>query len=343
MKTTFKQLTIFLVAFLVTTQIAGAIEKTKKYHQAWPVKEVMSMKISNKFGEVKFVNDGGTEVTVDVLVTVEASSDSKTQRILDEIDVKFSKSGSTVSAETSMGNNINAKRLSIDYVVNVPSDKSLTVSNKYGNVVVNKLTAQGEFDVQYGNINAVSLTGPITKVYLAYGKGNIDETGNVDLNIEYSNISLGTTGNVNLDCAYSVIDFDKSIDAKVDSKYDKLSFGEISTLIVDTKYTQVKVGKLAKKLQIDTGYGGIKVESVAPDFESISITNSYGQISLGLMNASYSLKASCSYCGITYPSEKFKGNRMKEDTSIQLDGKVGSGYGGTVRVDSNYGDIKLFE
>ncbi|HNX79719.1 MAG TPA: hypothetical protein PKJ24_07540, partial [Prolixibacteraceae bacterium] len=58
-------------------------------------------------------------------------------------------------------------------------------------------------------------------------------------------------------------------------------------------------------------------------------------------SAGYEVQANCNYCDIQYPSEKFKGNRMKENTSQSINGKVGSGTPGRVFVESRYGNIKL--
>ena len=345
MKTTFKITAILvLLIALGAGQTVLAVEKTKKYNKSWDANQIETVDISNKFGEVKFKNEGGSQITVDVLITVEASSDSKANDLLDMIKVDFSTSGKTAKAETSMENNFKSQRkFSIDYVVNVPSDKHLMVSNKYGNVVVNQLTGNGDFKIQYGNITAVSLKGANTVLDLAYGNGNIEESGNMDADISYSNITVGESGNLKLNSKYSTVELDNAKDVQTDSKYDKFNFGQIVSLTAETKYTQMRISKLFKSLQIGSGYGGIKVENVAPDFESISITNSYGQILLGLNGASYTLDAKCDYCGISYPEDRYKGNRMKENTSIELKGKVGNAGGGTVVVKSRYGEIKLRE
>ena len=153
---------------------------------------------------------------------------------------------------------------------------------------------------------------------------------------------MGTIGNLRLNSKYSNIEADKAADIQTESRYDKFNFDEVVSLNADTKYTQIRVGKLSRKLYIGAGYGGIKIEKISPDFESIDITNSYGQIYLGLGNLNYSLDAKCNYCGIDYPTDRYKGNRMKENTSIQLNGTIGSG-GGKVRIDSRYGEIKLGE
>jgi len=345
MKTTFK-----ITALLILVIIMGAgktvigEEKTKKYHESWPASGIENVRISNKFGEVKFINDGSTEITIDVKVTVEGSNEKKVTDLIEKINVSFNKSGNTVKAETSIENNYNFNgKFSIDYIINVPSDRNLWVSNKYGNVVVNLLTGTGEFDVQYGNITAVSLKGASTRLKLAYGKGNINATGNMETEISYSNISIGETGNLMLNSKYSTVDLDKAKDIQTESKYDKLNFGETVSLKADTKYSQIRIASLTRSLIITSGYGGVKVDKVAPDFETIDITNSYGQISIGLNNASYTVDANCEYCGISYPQDRFKGNRMKEDNRYELNGKVGTAGGGNVKISSRYGEIKLNE
>ncbi|HSO87915.1 MAG TPA: hypothetical protein VLQ91_15275 [Draconibacterium sp.] len=348
MKTTFKITALLILVIIIGAgRTVLAEEKTKKYHESWSASSVETLDISNKFGEVKFKNEGGTEITIDVLVTVEASSASKATELLNMIDVDFSKTGTTVKAVTSIENNFKSQReFSINYEINVPSDKNLIVSNKYGNTVVNKLNASGDFDIQYGNITANELTAPANgkmNIMLAYGKGNIETTGNANIDIKYSNISLGTINDLILESKYSSVEFDKGHIVQIESKYDKFDFGKVKSVTANTKYSQLKIGYLASSLKIETGYGGIKVAEIAPDFESVSISNSYGQISLGLNNASYTVDANCEYCGISYPEERFKGNRMKENTSYELKGKVGTAGGGNVVVKSRYGEIKLDE
>lgn len=335
---------LMLVIVLSAGKTVLAIEKTKKFSEKWPAAGIENLNVSNKFGEIKFVNEGGPDITINVLVTVEGSNESKVTEMLNRIDVSFSKSGNTAKAETSIENNYNFNgKFNIDYIVNVPAEKNLEVSNKYGNVVVNKLTGNGRFDVKYGNITAVSLKGSSTNLNIDYGKGNITETGNLETEISYSTISIGETGNLRLNSKYSTLEIDKSKEIQADSKYDKLNLGELISFNAVTKYTNIRIGKISKSLRIENGYGGIKVDEVAPDFESVYVTNSYGQISLGLNNASYSIDANCEYCGISYPQERFKGNRMKESTSFELKGKIGNAGGGTVTVKSRYGEIKLGE
>ena len=333
---------IFVIGILATGTTAFAEEKTKEYNESWAASSVQLLEITNKFGEIKVVNEGGSEITIDVIVTVEARDEKRADDLLDKIDVEFRKNGSTVKAATTITNNFKSQRkFSIDYVVNIPSDKNLKIANKYGNTIINVLTGDGDFNIQYGDFSANKLAGETIRIELAYGNANIGSGGNIQAQVKYSPISFGEIKNLKLESKYSDITIEEGKNINIESKYDKLSFEEVESVTANTKYSHLKIEELAKSLKIESGYGSVKVKQVAPDFEFISITNSYGQISLGLDEASYSVDASCNYCGISYPEDEFSGNKIKDNNTKTINGKVGSGNGGKVMVRSRYGDIKL--
>ncbi len=335
---------LFLVGLLSIATAANAEEKTKEYNESWPVEAVSALDVSNRFGEIRINNEGGSEVTIDVVVTVEAPNERRAEEYLDQIEVVFSKSGGTVKAETQIENNFKSRKFSIDYVINIPTDKNLKISNKYGNTIVGKLMANGSFEVKYGNFTAYELLTPETgnlDLSLAYGNANIGAASYLNLNVSYSPVSIEELTKLWVDSKYSTVNVEEANEIKIESKYDKFNFEEVESVTATTKYSHIKIEELGKSLKVESGYGGIKVNEVAPDFEEINITNSYGQISLGLDDATYSLDASCDYCGISYPEDSFNGNRIKENHTSTLNGKIGSGEGGKVYVKSRYGEIKL--
>ncbi len=335
--------TLFLVSLIAGKQV-NAEEKTKVFYEAWTAGSINSLDISNKYGEVKVLNNRSDSVTINVIVTVEAANENRADELLNDIDVTIRKAGSTVKAETSINSDFKSQRkFSIDYEINVPSDKNLTISNKYGNTFVNKLHATGDFDIKYGSFSANELIAPENgsmKLNMAYGNGSIDEAGDFEAIIAYSPLSMDEVGNLKMESKYSQISIDDAGDVLIESKYDKFSFDNLKSLNLSSKYSHISVDKLSGDLKVEAGYGSVKVDEVAPGFKLIDITNSYGQIELGLDDASYSVDASCSYCGISYPQDNFKGNRSKENNSTQINGTVGEG-GGKVTIKSRYGDIKL--
>jgi len=348
MKTKFTLITaVFIISIFIggKTTLAGGVEKEKEFHQTWAVSEVQTLEVLNKYGEIKVKNDGGSQITIDVTVTVEAGNERKAGEVLSMIKVNFHKSSGTAKATTSISNNFKHKgKFSIDYEINIPSNKNLVLSNKYGNTFVNELNAKGDFNIQYGNLTANALNSPggtKTNILLAYGNASVGTGADMNVDIKYSNMTIGEIDDLKLESKYSVVEVEEGSDIQIESKYDKFKFEEVESVTATTKYSHLRIEELAKSLKIEAGYGGIRVEEVAPDFENISITNSYGDITLGLDNTSYSVDASCEYCGISFPEDDFSGDRIKESKVQKLIGNVGSENGGTVKIKSRYGSIKL--
>ncbi len=335
---------VLVITIVASTEVV-AEEKTKEYHESWPASGVETLSIENKFGDIKINNRGGNEVTIDVEITVEAPNEAIADELLEKIYVDFDKSGSTVKAVTHIASDFKSRQeFSIDYVVNIPSDKNLDIANKYGNTAVGLLNADGEFNIQYGNFTATELNAPERGnigLVLDYGKADISSASDIDVNVKYSTINFGTLDDLKLQSKYAVVNIDEGSSVSAESKYDTFNFDEIGSVTGNTKYTHIKIGELSKSLKLDAGYGGIRVDQVNTGFESINITNSYGEISLGMDDASYLLDASCDYCGIEYPADDFTGDRMSENHTRIVKGKVGTETGGSVMLKSRYGQINL--
>jgi hydrogenase maturation factor len=340
-----------LIAIIMILALAAGLrsqaeESTKEYHESWPAADVQLLEIDNKFGEIRVMNDGGGYVTIDVVITVEALNESKASELLSQLNVIFKKTGRTVSAETLIDSEFTSRNdFSIDYSVNIPSDKDLNISNKYGNTMVNILNANGTFDIQYGNFTANELNAPLSgyvNIHLAYGKADVSLSNDLDLDVKYSTLNFGETGDMDLKSKYTVINLGRAGSVKAEGKYDTYNFEEAGSIHAETKYTSIKIDELSESLEIDAEYGGIRVGRVKPGFSLISVRNSYGRVSLGLGGNSYSVDAGCDHCDISYPEDKFTGDKMVENRNYAIKGKIGDGDGGIVKVESHYGQIRLY-
>ena len=78
---------IFVIGFLSAGTTVIAEEKTKEYNETWAASNVQSLKITNKFGEIMVKNEGGSEITINVVITVEARDEKRADDLLNQIDV----------------------------------------------------------------------------------------------------------------------------------------------------------------------------------------------------------------------------------------------------------------
>ena len=338
----------YIIALLVAISFslaATAQETSRRFSKSWPVSEVETLGIINKFGEVKISDRGGSQVTIEVVVTVEGL-ESRAKALLDDITVSFGSMGSKAIAETKIASNFKSRgKFSIDYTVNIPASKNLTITNKFGNVVVQNLTGKGSFDIGYGNLTAGQLNTPGPdgfRLNLEYGKADVESIKDGRVSLSYSKMFIKSAENVLLESKYSTLNIDNLNTLRIDSKYDTFNFGKLVSLEGDSKFTNYRIATIEKRLRLVSGYGNVRVDHIPADFELIDITSNYAQVSLGIdNNAAYQVYATCDYCSIDYPQNNFSGNRIKENTRQTIDGKISGGAKGKVKVVSRYGNIKL--
>jgi hypothetical protein len=337
-------LTIALLLFSTLLVGAAGAEYSKKYRKGWPKSGITGLQITNKFGEVKVNDNGGDSITIKVVITIDNASSGRAKELMDKIHISLQKNGDQVVGETDIEEGFrNNNTFSIDYQVNIPKDRDLNITNKYGNVIINELNARGNFDVSYGSFTGGKLKSPSgtpIRMVIGYGKATVETINEANLEIKYSKLYADEITELVLDSKYSTINLGKTSRFNLESKYDGFTIDEVGKLKSLSKYTNYKIGTLTESLDLDTGYGSVKIDKVSPKFDKIQITNSYGGIKIGLGDLNYKIKADCSYCNVDYPTEKYKGNRIRDNQKFSLEGNVGSG-GGTVIIDSKYGEIKL--
>lgn len=342
MKVKFKLL-MLLVAVLPLCSFAAEYEKT--VHQGYAKDQIMALDISNKFGMIEINDLGGDSVTVDVRITVESRSEATAEQLLDYIEINLYQSGNTLNAQTVIKDDFKSKQnFSIDYRINIPNDRALKVTNKFGNVAVQSLEAAGSFTIGYGNITTGTLNAPGNGVNLelAYGKADIESVNKLISEVKYSKLYLGTVGDMVVESKYCDLNIDNIHSLQIASKYDGVSLGVVDAVSADSKYTNYDIDELKSTLKIDTQYGSVRVGDVSPAFESINITNSYGGISLGMSDLSYYLDARCDYCDVKYPETEFHGNREKDNSRLSVVGQVGDATGAPkVVIQSRYGGVNL--
>lgn len=333
-----------ILFFLIILAFQANAERTvKKIYKSFPVKQIATLELSNKYGTIQIDDSRKDSVVISVEAWVEGTG-NRAQKLLDNIMVNISSSGSTASAVTEMKDNFNNsnQNFGIDYTVSVPADKDLTVAQKYGTINMNNLTGKGAFEVKYGEIRAKNLLSPSLSMDIAYSKAMIDATKDLNLIIRYSKLTLEKCENLKIDSRYSGLVMGDCKDVTLESKYDDFRFKTINSLTTNSMYTGYKVDQILSTLTVTSGYGNITVGAIPASFKSIKVDSKYATVKLGIApGASYRLDGVVRYCDLKHPEGKF--NRSRENTSYEVHGTTGTSDQpkSVVNIESSYGNVNL--
>ena len=360
MKTTYKRIALFYFLITGVSIVANANgdEYSKSVTKDFDANSNTTLEVNNKYGAVEVENWDKPSIHIDVKITVEHKNRDEAEKLLQMINIEFSKEDDLVKAVTKIddkfgtsniwfGNgNIDGKKFSIDYKITLPKYLNVRLKNKYGNIMINEIGGLTEIDLKYGNINVNKLTRgdtkPLNTIIVGYGKASFEECNWLKFSLSYSKASIQKCKALILVSKYSKANIDKASSLVIDSEYDDYKVGTLSNFVVSGKYSNYSIQSLTKKLDAQVKYSGIQVQSIPSGFENITVKNSYGGIKLGIeSNASYNLDAYVKYAGIKYP-ESSRLSKINENNSITVKGDVGDGSPkATVIINSSYGGVDL--
>jgi hypothetical protein len=224
------------------------------------------------------------------------------------------------------------------------------LSNKYGNVFIDELVSTSTIDVKYGKLTANKILHdskePLTKIYLSYSTGSIQETKWIEADIKYSKLNITDSKALAILSKYSKIYITNGSSVVSESKYDTYEIEKLANLVTNAAYGHFKINSLSGKLQVDTKYTDVIVDRISSGFEGIKVTNSYGSYKLGIDGAaSYKINGYSKYCNIEYPESRSRVSRINENNEMKLNGVVGDNQAAKaeVNITSHYGNIRLIE
>jgi hypothetical protein len=300
-----------------------ADKQVKTYSKSYTVDAGTRLDINNRYGKVTVNTWSKNEFKVDVQIQVTADKANDTKKFIDRISINDSKQGQTVSFKTNIdsqsdlfGSKTSSRKIEINYVIYMPAQNALNITNKYGNVELPDLDGKLVINCAYGDLQAKSLSNPGNQIKVSYGDARIASLKATDLDISYGSLVLGSVDKLNADV-----------------KYSSAKIGRISTSgILNVKYgTGVQISNLdenMKNLSVNSKYSNIKLGLNDDEDADFDVTVHYGSFNYGNHPVNISAKQPVEEKGFN-PTKTFKG-------------RVGKGnIARVININSSYSSVKF--
>jgi len=358
MKTQITTTTMVMILTIMVTLGAGAQNTpyVRVEKKEFGVSPQTRFELINKYGNVNIINRDDASITIEATVKVNTRDKNRADEILNMVQIHISQEGDVIRAETDMdedlgkifkGMDFGNNGLEINYNITMPKTVPMNLSNKYGNVTIDELVATSTLEIKYGKLSANRIVHdakePLTKVYLSYSNGTIQEAKWIELDIKYSKITITESKALAILSKYSKVYITNGTSIVSESKYDTYEIGKLNNFITTAAYGHFTISQLTGKLQVDSKYTDLIVDKIPAGFEGIRVSNSYGTYRLGIdPGASYKLNGYSKYCTISYP-DNARVNRFDQNNELKVNGTIGSNATPTaeVSITSSYGNVKL--
>ena len=340
-------LVLLLPTIIFAAELNGKYTKTKTVSKTYSVSPNALVDLDNRYGSIDITTWNENKVVLEIIISTSSNKESKAIDRLSEISIDLNNSNSNVTAKTrigksnSWGSNNNVS-MDIKYIVKMPKSNNLNVDMDYGDVMINALNGNTKFNCDYGKLIAGELNGDSNSINLDYSRGSsIEKLGNSTININYSTLDIGEAGNVDLNTDYSDTSFKFVQNLEFNSDYGSVSAEQANSINGNSDYVNLKFGTIEDSLIIDADYGSLKTDSMGANFSKIDINTGYVGVKIGVKSSSsFNYIIDTKYGGISLPENVNNSKEIDKNTSKHYEGSF-NGTNGKVNINTSYGSVKI--
>ncbi|WP_166925898.1 DUF4097 family beta strand repeat-containing protein [Flavobacterium poyangense] len=339
---------ILLMPFLAFSNNFDFISKQKTIKKTYIVNSNAGIDIENKYGDITVTTWDEDKIDLDITIKVTGKNENWVNERLNSITVDINALKSMVSAVTSLGSSSIMSKGSnnsfeINYVIKIPKNGTVKLSNKYGNIVTGDLVSTTDIFCKYGKIGLGKLNGNNNMVHIEYCQNSsIEYIKGGTIEARYSGLKVTDAGKINLDTNYTDLVVVGGQSIKYDCNYGKFKFEKIGSVAGSGNYITVNVGELLNSLSADLTYSKLNVGVINEKANTITVTSEYSDVSLGYdTNFAFDFDINTRYGNIRNDGSLDISVSESKNSTKKINGFYKKRGQNKIAVNSNYGSVTL--
>ena len=327
---------------------AARKEYKKVFRYDFSIDQNTLLEIVNRNGNIVIENTDDDRVTIEAVVTGRGSSDDEAERTCLKITPSAVMTDNKITIGAEVPSSLKYEYFDLSYTIVMPAYTNINLSNKYGNVMIDRLNGRTSIKVGYGELKIKELndkTGGFPVVDLAYSReSEINEMNIGGVNMNYSGITIDRGQAVAVSSKYSKLTVGAAASIAIESAYDNLNIANTDKIDISTRYSKLQIGYVGVMANIGIEYGSVVVNSVDREFKNITVNAKYTDTDVDLKGVrNYSFDLNTKYGNITTPTHNLLSQEIvSHDSSKSAKGQAGNvAEGGKIKISAKYGSIKV--
>lgn len=272
-----------IILFLTTALAAhGQHKDEKSMTHRFPLTEDGQLVVTNMHGNISI--NGWDKDSVVIVIDIAVDSDEKNliDRIQPEVDYSQEYvEATTVLAPISTGfwrtlwNDINPievqrRDMKINYTIHVPAGADLTLTNKYGDIVIEGCHGKLDANVEHGDVR-ISEELRFAKVNIEFGKFRAHTLERGDIILRSGRLDLSTVNVLELNSQGSDIEMNTVNTLDLTSKSDDVNIETVSSIKGSARYGELDIEQLASFFDLRLHHNNCQIRSIASSDTEITV------------------------------------------------------------------------
>ena len=337
-------------------KLNGRYTKEKTIKKEYNVNSDALFKVKNSYGNLNITSWNENRVVIEVHIKTNGNDEDRVQERLNEIDVDFENDPNMVSAITRFGDRKNSwgwswgnrKKVSVqvNYTIKLPVKNSVNLNNDYGSIILDRIDGHAKISCDYGKMEIGELRGRNNELRFDYtSRSTFDYINSAEIVADYSGFTIEKAGNLNIKADYTNAVVEEMENLEYSSDYGSIEVNNVQNVNGNGDYIGVKLGTVHGNVSINSDYGSIKIDRMAPDAGNLEIRSDYTGIKIGYdPGYHFDFEISTEYAGVS-GKDDFEINISKEKSNEKYyKGYYGQANSGNrVIITSDYGGISFYQ
>jgi len=300
------------IALLFACAMAMAqFEEEKTFDKAVAAASDVKINIQNKHGNISINSWQKDSVVVHAVISGRSKSLEKLQSAMITTEVNFKNSGDNISITTganmsTFDRSINEIKsvaglndINIDYEISLPIGARLSVSNRYGDIYLDKHNGELNIELSHGNLRADELKR-INYFKSNFGNIYISNIETMDGNLLFSDLEIEKCGELNVSSKSTSYEIEEIETMTIRSSNDKIDIDEIGSFTINGSLSKVTIDQLKAEMDANLNYGKVRVKKVEAEASTINLFSNRTTFDLTFDSSiSFNKSGNCENCTIT--------------------------------------------
>jgi hypothetical protein len=343
-----KKFSVLIIAMFLTLGVSA--QQAQDYSQTLRKEFVLTgqstVSIANQFGMVKIENWDKPQLSVEVTITATSRDKKKADKILQAIQVNMQEKGTEVVLRTKIGPMPERKQkenFSVDYLVRMPANTPLKISNEFGNIVAEKRLGDFSMEISYGSFAIMGLEGSNNKLDISFSKGNVTEMAVAGVELSYSTLTAEKADRIELDSEFSHLHIKTLSEADIVSSYDEINIENSKKLTVTGEFSTFRFGQIEESLSGTFSYGSVSAKSFSERFQSLEIKLSFSSLTIDKMSQTSfkKVEVTTENGSFKYPQSWSLTTEKPDFTTVRYIGVNERANGQILKIAADFSSIKI--
>jgi hypothetical protein len=247
-------------------------------------KECAFITLTNKYGDINLLTSKDDSISVCATISIEQENNELVRKSMKLISINISRIDDTVSVSTTFDKKFfsetyreGRKSFSVDYLIKIPVNLSVRITNEFGNINIEELSGLLNARLSQGNLAVRKLSRdnirPLNEIYVDHGKISINECGWMNMTVRNCpSVEIGKARAILITSDFSKINMGETNSLVSFSKYDSYNIEAIKNIVSESIYSTFEIGELTGRLKSTATLGSIIISDLKKEFSLVDIT-----------------------------------------------------------------------